>query len=187
MSRLRRAVPVLILLSLGGCATMSESDCRYADWHRLGEQDALEGRTAQFFADRAQACHDHGYDADRVAWDEGWRRGLDRFCRPGSGYRHGLHGHDYSGTCPSRSERAFLAGYELGRDIHDGEQQLDRLEREIASLEDDREDAEEPEGKEARRLDWEIRDRRYEIRALERELGRLEAIAAERGFDPRGY
>lgn len=184
---LSRAGAALLVLMLAGCATMSESDCRYADWRQIGERDARQGRTADYFADRAGACREHGLAADETAYRAGWRRGLEQFCTPDSGFRHGLEGDGYHETCPGGRERAFLAGYGLGLDIHRAGEHLDRLDREIASLQEDLDEHGDRDSDEARRIERDIRDRRDEIRRVERELGRLEAIAAERGFFAGGY
>lgn len=181
------AVLVISALAVAGCATMSESECRHADWRGLGEQDARQGRAADYFADRAGACGEHGLPADREAYRTGWRRGLEQFCRPGSGFRHGLSGGDYRTTCPPGAEAGFLAGYGLGRDLQQARKGLDLLDGEIASLEEDLADLEDPDGKEADRIRRRLRDRRDEVRVLERELGRLEAVAVERGFSPGVY
>lgn len=186
-----RVFPVAILacctLFVSGCATMSETECRHADWHGLGDRDARQGRAAQHFADRAEACREHGLPADREAYRAGWRRGLDQFCTPGSGFHHGLAGKDYEHTCPLGAEAAFLAGYGLGRDLHETREHLGRLDGEIVSLEDELAGLEDQDGKEADRLRRKMRNRQSDIRVLERELGRLEAIAVERGFFAGGY
>lgn len=186
-----RVFPVAVLafgaLFVTGCATMSEGECRHADWRGLGERDARQGRTAEYFADRAEACREHGLPADREAYRLGWRRGLDHFCTPDTGFRHGLSGEDYKRTCPLGAEAAFLAGYGLGRDIHEAREHLERLDREIVSLEDELARMEEQDGKEADRLRRQMRNLHSEIRAVERELGRLEAAASERDFIAGGY
>lgn len=177
----------VLLLSATGCATMSESQCRFADWHELGQRDARDGRPAAYFAERAEACREHGLTADHEAYRAGWQHGLDGFCTPDGGFRHGVEGSDYRDTCPPGRERAFLAGYGLGMDLHRAQQRLERLEGEIVSLESELGELEEGEGEEARRLERELQDRRHALRVTERELGRLEATAVERGFVPGRY
>lgn len=176
------AILAVCTIAVTGCATMSESECRHADWLQLGERDARQGRTTEHFADRAEACREHGLSADQAAYREGWRRGLEHFCTPDSGFRHGLAGDGYRDICPSGRERPFLASYELGLDIHRAREELDRLDRDIASLENDLEEIDDPDGQVADRIRRDIRDRQYDVRRVERDLGRLEAIAAERGF-----
>lgn len=176
------ALAALCILALTGCAAMSESECRFADWRQLGERDARQGRAADYFADRAEACREHGLPSDQAAYRSGWRSGLDLFCTPDSGFRRGLAGDGYNDICPPGRERPFLAGYELGLDIHRTQERLVDLDREIASLEDELDGLENGDGKEADRIRNEIRDRRFEVRRAERDLGRLEAVAAERGF-----
>lgn len=173
---------LVFVVLLGGCAAMTESECQYADWHRLGERDARQGRPASYFAERAAACQEHGLAADRRAYQQGWQQGLEHFCTPGAGFRHGLHGDSYRDICPHHSERAFLAGYELGLDIHQAREHLDSLDRRVVSLEAELEELDDPDSDEADAIRDEIRDRRYEIRALERELGGLEVLASERGY-----
>lgn len=175
-------VPAICLFAVPGCATMSESDCRFADWHGLGLDDARQGRAADYFADRAEACREHGLGADGDAYRAGWQRGLMQFCTVDSGFRHGLDGHDYRDTCPPRDERDFLGGYRLGRDIHEAGARLERLDGRLHSLKEELEELEDRDGEDARRIRGELDDVRDDIRVAERELGRLEAIAVERGF-----
>lgn len=181
------ALAALCILAITGCAAMSEAECRFADWRQLGERDARQGRAADYFADRAEACREHGLPSDQAAYRSGWRSGLDHFCTPDSGFRRGLAGDGYSDICPPGRERPFLAGYEMGLDIHRTQEDLSRLDREITALEDDLRDLEDHDGKEAGRIRDEIRRRQFDVRRLERELGRLEAVAAERGFAIGGY
>lgn len=184
---LSAATAVFCILVLAGCAAMSESECRHADWHQLGERDARQGRAAEFFAGRAEACREHGLSADQAAYREGWRRGLEHFCTPDSGFRHGLAGDGYREICPPGRERPFLAGYELGLDIHRAREELNLLDRDIASLEHELEELDDPGGKEADRIRRKIRERRHDVRRVERDLGRLEATAAERGYPVGRY
>ena len=63
-----------ISLLLGGCAGMSDADCRDANWYDLGYRDArfrLQSQAAVY----AQQCERHGVKVDAARYEEGLRQG----------------------------------------------------------------------------------------------------------------
>ncbi|MCX7556163.1 DUF2799 domain-containing protein [Xanthomonadaceae bacterium JHOS43] len=123
-----------LVLALGGCATLSESECQRGDWYAIGARDGRSGHTSERLSDHGKACAKHGLGVDGRAYDAGYTEGLREFCTPLRAFTLGRDGGTYYRQCPSDTEGDFLAAYDLGRDVHLAEQELAQLEQEIESL-----------------------------------------------------
>lgn len=62
------------LLGLAGCAPMTESECRVANWRELGERDALGGLRPQI-EHYAHQCRALNVNVTDAAYMEGWQLG----------------------------------------------------------------------------------------------------------------
>ena len=87
---------------LGGCASLSEEECRNADWGRLGHQDGAAGYPESRLAEHAEACAKIGIRPMGDIWRAGWDRGVLLYCVPSVGWRD------------SNSHFDFLMGSEAG-------------------------------------------------------------------------
>jgi hypothetical protein len=159
-------------LALSGCATLSENECRSADWYDIGVRDGANGRGEEHVAKHAEACAKLGISPDRERWLEGRDRGLERYCTVRNGYRIGEVGGTYNGVCVAYDESDFLRGYYLGRDVHRVKDRLDHVENEIRSsreaLKSDKIDQ-----RERDRLVYHISQMEYERGYLSREYEQL--------------
>jgi len=90
---LRRIFLLLLLLTLGSCASMSETQCPVADWQRVGLNDGANGIAESHLADYVKDCAKVGIEPDAVAYRKGWDAGILRFCTPANGWREGTQGH----------------------------------------------------------------------------------------------
>jgi hypothetical protein len=126
-----------LALALQGCASMSKNECVTADWHAIGYESGIRGeREAQIAAHR-KACAEHGVTPDLARFMAGRDAGLERFCEPRNGFRLGRAGTNYAGVCPPRMEGEFLRAYGAGREIHDVQQNINRLNRRIDAMQAD--------------------------------------------------
>ena len=107
------------LLAMGGCVTMNEGDCRYADWFELGRRDGARGHAWQQLVRHRKSCNEYGLEVDERHYREGRDAGLLEYCTPNNGWRTGLRGGSYKRVCPADLEGAFLDGYELGAEIRE--------------------------------------------------------------------
>ena len=82
-----RALILVPLMALTGCATMSVDECATADWRVLGFTDGSRGETLARTERRANDCAAHGYTIDRVAYDGGRHAGLSQYCTSATAYR----------------------------------------------------------------------------------------------------
>lgn len=133
----------LISFALAGCGTLSKDECRTANWHSLGYEDALKGLGAERMGEHRQACAKHGITLDGENYRLGHNEGAREFCRPRNGFQWGLHGNSFPGFCPDDMEAAFSQAYKQGnevwgqtRAVNDTEQQIQSLRRDLANTKD---------------------------------------------------
>jgi hypothetical protein len=133
---MRTLLPIVLSLSLPGCATLSESQCGQGDWFGVGESDALSGYTADRIHLHADACGEYGITPDPRDYDAGYAQGLATFCQPPAAFALGRRGATYHGQCPRESDAVFLPAYDLGREVHAIDEDLVRIESGIGHLRD---------------------------------------------------
>jgi uncharacterized protein DUF2799 len=76
---MRRLLPWL-LLAAAGCASMSENECRGANWASLGERDGITGNRPRI-DQYAYQCSQHQVAASEKDYMEGWWVGNAEFVR----------------------------------------------------------------------------------------------------------
>lgn len=164
-----------VALALGGCATLSEEECKTADWGRLGYKDGAAGHPESRLAEHAEACGKINIRPMPDIWRAGWDRGVRAYCVPSVGWREGLAGRSYQGVCRGRGEEAFLTAYNTGTEIHRLESRISsndadirRLERELPKADND---------KERRRIRDRLRDLDWEQSRLRMQLGQTRLSA----------
>jgi len=171
-------VAAAMAVSLGGCASMSESECQRADWYQKGVQDGRDGQARDRVEDHAKACAKVGISPDETRWQAGWAEGLRRYCRPANGWQLGLKGEYYRGVCADQPEgEDFENNYQAGKRVYDIGQHLDRNYREMQRLERDLADAKTDE--ERKRLRSLLRELDIEQQRL-RQRQRMEMLSAPR-------
>ena len=57
-----------------GCTTVTDTDCRNADWYGLGFRDAILAMQPQDLT-YAEACAKHGVKVDTARYAQGWTEG----------------------------------------------------------------------------------------------------------------
>ncbi|MDP3740581.1 MAG: DUF2799 domain-containing protein [Hyphomonadaceae bacterium] len=105
-------------LSLAGCASMSKSECVYADWRAIGYEDGANGHTASVISSRRQACAKAGVTPDMDAYLAGRDAGLAEYCTPANGFSTGESGYSYNGVCGRHDEASFLEQHRLGARLY---------------------------------------------------------------------
>lgn len=136
-----------LLLVLSGCASMSEEQCRRADWQQQGLRDGRNGYGRSRVGEHAEACAKAGIVPDEARWLGGWSEGLRQYCRPTHGWELGLRGEYYRGVCANQPDgEDFERYYEAAKRVYQVSQQLEqnysemqRLERSLADAKTDEE------------------------------------------------
>ncbi|GAA4901750.1 DUF2799 domain-containing protein [Ferrimonas pelagia] len=134
---LRLAVLGLSLSLLGGCATMSEQECRTANWQLIGLEDGVNGQPLTRLGDRHNACSKHGVIPDQSAYQLGFDEGVRRYCTPANGYEQGLKGNTYHQVCPADLHDAFAEQYRQGKRRYEVQRDLARFNDQIESQQSD--------------------------------------------------
>ena len=176
----RALIVCLFTLLLGGCASMSEKQCRSVDWRERGERDAYDGQSRERIASYQDACSEFGIRPDVAAYNAGYAKGLEHYCTPQRGYAVGKSGGSYRRTCPPQTEPAFLSGYETGKSLYGEEHRVADIERQIRSTEKELKDA--ATADERDRLRRKIRDLDDEMSLAQRRVRRLQEEAAAAGY-----
>lgn len=122
---------LLATLALGGCAAMSEAECRTGDWYGVGESDGRAGQPSRL-GSYAEACQKAGVLPDPAEYSRGRERGLLSYCTPESGYRAGVSGQSYQNVCMPERQAAFLQEYERGRVRYELRRDIDALEQDMS-------------------------------------------------------
>jgi hypothetical protein len=151
-----------LLASLGGCASLSKSECLNADWHDIGIRDGANGQPEERLIQHSTACAKVGVTPDRQSWLEGRERGLDRFCTPARAYQIGEYGGGFEpGICRNYDPERLFSAYQKGRDVN-------RLANEIGSIDGELRDlhtrleSQDLEDKERKRLVHRLRELEYQ-------------------------
>jgi hypothetical protein len=119
---LRRSIMAglaLTSLGLGSCATtLSKTECQSTDWRIVGYEDGAAGHPGSQIGAHRKACAEHGVSPDFEAYQAGRAEGLKEFCTAANGYRIGVNGGQYSGSCPAEHEDSFLRAFSQGQELH---------------------------------------------------------------------
>jgi Protein of unknown function (DUF2799) len=162
-------VPIA-LAALGGCSSLSKSECLSADWADVGVRDGANGRGEEYLIQHSKACAKVHVTPDRDRWLKGRERGLERFCVPYRAYQIGEYGGGFDvGLCRGFDEERLLNAYEQGREVH-------RLAGEVGSLDSEIRDI---------RATLEKKD--LEQKERERLAYRLGQLEYQRGDAQRAY
>ncbi|MCX7257730.1 MAG: DUF2799 domain-containing protein [Polaromonas sp.] len=128
MKKLILGITVLSAL-LGGCESMSPSECATADWRGRGVEDARQGR-ADSAADYHESCAKAGVQMDLASYRAGRAQGLQSYCRPENAIKEGLAGRSYNNVCPPALEQNFKIFYAAAYREQEARQTLTRLQNE---------------------------------------------------------
>ena len=149
---------------VAGCASMSESECRRADWLGRGLADGRAGEPMSQLDDHAKACAKAGVVPDAQRWQQGWTAGVAEYCRPGSAWRAGAAGKTYQGVCQAHDEYSFRRFYEAGREVYRARMDMERIGRDVNRAEEDLRKA---------KTEEERRTLRERIQSMDRERARI--------------
>ncbi len=98
------------MLSLNGCASISEEECMIGDWYQLGYTDGQEGKRNQSAA-YSEDCAEYLVYVDNEEYKKGRSEGLKSYCTYSNGTFVGQNNQEYNHVCPVGLADEFLAGY----------------------------------------------------------------------------
>lgn len=124
----RCLILVAFIVAGAGCSSgLTREECQVVDWRSIGYEDGLAGHPQGNISQHRKACAKHGVAMNLAEYRQGWDEGVQQYCQPGNGYRHGRNGRRYSAVCPPALEPAFLDAYREGRKLHDLQAEVRRL------------------------------------------------------------
>ena len=140
-----RAIPLALLVAaavaVGACASLTEEECRAADWYQVGVRDGAEGRGTDHIEAHRRACAGIGVSPDAEAWLRGRERGLRLYCTPAKAYEVAREGRTLRPGCTSEEIERLQPAYDWGREywrlelrIRDLRGDIRAINREIATL-----------------------------------------------------
>ncbi len=122
--------------SLGGCAALSEEECRSANWYALGDTDGSRGANPNHKLERYhEACTKIGITPQVDPYIAGWKQGVARYCTPDNAYAAGRAGQTYHGVCTGDADRLFRINYGYGYRIYEIRRRIADIEEEIRQRE----------------------------------------------------
>lgn len=165
----------LLITVLAGCATLSEGECKTADWHEIGRQDGANGFTRARLQKHYEACSEYNVQPQSDRYFAGREIGLERYCTPRKGFDEGREGNHYRDVCPAELERAFLTAFRKGEIIHEVDADIKVVEKDISRKEQQLND-DDTSSEERLNLSRDLRDLYSQLRDLNRDLFRLERL-----------
>jgi hypothetical protein len=118
VSASRVAAALVVALALAGCTTLSERECKSADWEAIGRDDGARGATPSKLARHRETCALYGVKPEEQAWQAGYAQGLVSYCTPAGGYVAGRDGEGDHRLCAGRpQEPAFLEALRHGQEV----------------------------------------------------------------------
>jgi len=161
-SLIRIFAALAALASLGGCASLSKSECLNANWQDIGIRDGANGQPEEYLIQHSTACAKVNVTPDRDRWLAGREQGLERFCTPERAYQIGEYGGGFEpGICRNYDQERLFSAYQKGRDVN-------RLAGEIGSIDGELRDIhtqlekKDLEDKERKRLVHRLRELEYQ-------------------------
>ena len=109
---------VVVLFILQGCATLNKDECRSADWHNIGYEDAYFGQPPSRIRAHRKACAEYGVQPNVKLYQQGWDEGIVKFCSPYRGYSLGIEATRIKVQCPVDQRADFKQAYQYGLRIN---------------------------------------------------------------------
>ncbi len=166
---------LLLLLAaalLAGCESMTVSECKVADWARVGMADGARGGDERRIATYTEDCAKAGVVPNAPAYRRGWDAGIVQFCTPTNGWREGTQGHaGKASVCQGQAGFAGFSRYlEAGLQVHRTQEHMQRNASESERLQKKLEES---------KSDDEKKELRSDLRQLDHDQVRLRKVLTE--------
>lgn len=169
----------VVAVTLAGCASLDEGQCRAGRWGELGLSDGAQGLGVDRLNDHRKACAEFGIAPDPGAYLLGREQGLLQYCTPTIAMREGLAGRAYHDVCPPPLHARFAPVHAAALAVHRARQAVDSAHAESRAVESELNgDKLTPERRkflreELRRLDMRLMRLRNDLRWSEMDLDRV--------------
>lgn len=134
-----RSVPQFLTITipfllLTGCATLSQDECKVANWQTIGFEDGAKGYSSERISAHRESCADYGIAPNLEKYLFGYRQGVRQYCVPSRGFALGRKGSDYNGICPTDLEQSFLSYYRQGEKVYELEHAIEQMKNDHRTL-----------------------------------------------------
>nr|WP_321464509.1 DUF2799 domain-containing protein [uncultured Desulfobulbus sp.] len=126
---------IVILLLLGGCASLNQRQCLEGDWYGLGVIDGKAGESIDRLNVHNRACGQYGVTIDERQYFSGRNEGLQTYCRLENAFTTGLAGLRYGGVCPPELDATFAHYNNAAYAVYRTKMALDNLQAQISERE----------------------------------------------------
>lgn len=114
-NRLLKWIPMLSAwVVLAGCVSPAKRACIETDWKRVGYEEGRQGSLAERSALQRDRCIREGVPPDTAQYEQGRKKGIEKYCTADNGYALGVKGDAYQGACPPELKRPFVDAYQKG-------------------------------------------------------------------------
>lgn len=135
MTTVQRFLGFLSIVTLAGCATLSQEECIRGDWFGLGVNDGRAGETETRLDAHQKACMEYGIAVNNEAYFAGREQGLMYYCQLDNAFRTGLSGQQYYHVCPPSIDGLFTHYHSAAFAVHEDHAELEKLDNELSSKE----------------------------------------------------
>lgn len=135
MVTLQHFLGFLNIVTLAGCATLSQEECVRGDWFGLGVTDGRAGEIKTRLDAHQKACMEYGIAVNNEDYFAGREQGLIDYCQLDNAFRTGLSGQQYYHVCPPSLDGLFTHYHSAAFAVHENHTELERLDNELANKE----------------------------------------------------
>jgi len=125
---------VTTTVTLVACASMTEHECRKADWQAIGIRDGLNGEPESKIDDHRQVCSKIGIVPNDSLWLGGRTQGVLNYCTANGAWNAGIANRVYKGVCNYHDESTFLRYHNAGLAVWRAEYEISKNRDEIVRL-----------------------------------------------------
>lgn len=125
---------LIMTIILIACASMTEQECREADWRAIGMRDGLSGETVQKIDDHKKACGKIGIFPNESLWLDGRVQGISTYCTANGAWNAGLANRVYKGVCINHDESTFLRYHNAGLAVWRAQYEISKNRDQIVRL-----------------------------------------------------
>ena len=140
MMKIKIVLFATLIAILQGCATLSKSECREADWRIIGLEDGSAGRPLSYIGRHRKSCAEHGVKPDIGDYQLGHADGVALFCTPRKAFELGKRGGSHNDVCPAGLRDAFLLAYEDGLAIYSARREMTDAQNRVKTAQTDYDD-----------------------------------------------
>ncbi len=137
-------VALLALGLLTSCSGFSRKNCEQTDWKQQGVIDGKKGLAAESIMKTEKSCSKKGSEFPISKYKDGWMEGIAVYCSAENGFKLASEGKKVAvNHCPIEFRPALEQNIKLGLEFAGIESKIEKLQKQKASMKDERQDVKE--------------------------------------------